>query len=275
MSVAKLIRNGLPFANVAANNVATGQITPGKTLDNIQLALGGTVFTKALTTLIKLKANGKVFAEGSGTQFDKINAYRGETSDAAFLTLPFLDVTGITEFDRVVGAFDTSNVLSITSEVTIGAATAPTLKQILTEEAAQKTRNGEAAPFAAVMSKFLRYPWSSSVGGTLPIQLPFGSTSGAVIKRVHIEHTGNVTGATVKQDGLVIHESLKAENEFEQKRWKRVPQTNWYTIDFVVDGNMKKALDTRDTRSMEWLLTLSAADNGFVIVEYLDTLDNL
>ena len=41
------------------------------------------------------------------------------------------------------------------------------------------------------------------------------------------------------------------------------------------DGAVKKALDTRDARSLEWLLTFSGADSGVVLVEYLDVLGNL
>jgi len=84
-----------------------------------------------------------------------------------------------------------------------------------------------------------------------------------------------MTGATVKQDGMVVHESLAADNANMQVRSGRVPQTNMYTIDFVTDGNIRNALDTRDARSLEWLLNFSAADNGTVLVEYLDALGNL
>ena len=84
-----------------------------------------------------------------------------------------------------------------------------------------------------------------------------------------------MTGLTVKQDSMVVHESLKAENEQEQVRFGKVPQTNFYTVDFVLDGAIKKALDTRDAKSLEWLPTFSAADSGYIIVEYLDVLGNL
>lgn len=277
MSVGKLVRYGLPFSNVVATGVATNQITPGRTIEVVRLKLGGTTFTKAMITLLKLKANGKVFLEGSASQIDKLNAYRGMVaSDAAFLDLPFADPTGLTELDRMVGAFDTSvGISSITSEVTISGATAPTLTPILVESAAQKMRTGEQAKFAPIMSKLLRYPFQVSTGGKLPVNLPFGPQSGAVIKRIHFEHTGYMTAVTVKQDGLVIHESIKAENEFDQKSFGRVPQANLYTVDFVLDGNMSKALDTRDAKSLEVLPEFSAADNGYVLVEYLDVLGNL
>jgi hypothetical protein len=145
----------------------------------------------------------------------------------------------------------------------------------LVESANQKAPGGEAAPFAGLMSKILAYPFNVSTGGKLAVNVPFGPNSGAIIKRFHVFHGGQMTGATVKQDGLVIHESVTAENQFDQHKAGRVPQANVYTIDFVLDGNIKKALDTRDARSLEWLLDFSAASAGTVLVEYIDPLGNL
>ncbi len=276
MSVGKLNRYGLPFSNVVASGTATNQVTPGRTLETLRLKLGGTTFTKAMISGIKIKANGKVIVEGTGSDIDKINQYRGHVADAAFLDLFFADYQLNNELDRMVGAFDTSlGISNITSEITIAGATAPTLNPILIESAAQKTNTGDAAPFAPLISKLLRYPFNIATGGKLPVNVPFGPQSGSIIKRLHVMHGGNMTGATVKEDGLVIHESVKAENEYEQKRFGRVPQANVYTIDFVADGDIRKALDTRNAKSLEWLFDFSAADSGTVYVEYLDPLGNL
>lgn len=276
MAVGKLIRYGLPYSNVVANGIATNNVTPGRTLEKVVLGLGGTALTKAMISLVKIKANGKVIVEGSGAQLDALNAYRGVTQEAAYLELPFADASMLSEFDRMVSAFDTSvGIANITSEISIGAATAPALTPILVESSAQKDNAGNAAPFAPLFAKVLRYPYNIASGGRLPLTVPFGPQNGAIIKRLHVFHGGNMTGATVKQDGLVVHESIKAENEHMQKMHGRVPQANVYTIDFCVDGNIRKALDTRDAKSLEWLFDFSAADTGTVIVEYLDTLGNL
>jgi len=276
MSVGKLYRNGLPYANVTAAGVATNPITPGKTIESIMLQLGGTTFTKAMITMLRLKANGKTILESTGPQLAKILAYRGYAADAAFLELPFEDLTGTTELDRSVGSLDTSiGIANLTTEITIAGATAPTLESRLYESATQKDRSGAAAPFAPLMCKLLRYPFSIANGGRLPITLPFGQQNGAIIKRVHIEHTGNLTGTTVKQDSMIVFEATAAQNHYEQLRNKRVPQANMETIDFVLEGNVREAMDTRDARSMEWLFDFSAADNGYVLVEYLDVLGNL
>lgn len=276
MSVGVLTRYGLPYSNVTANGTATNTVTPGRTLRTMRLKLGGTALTKAMLELVKIKANGKVIIEGSGDQLNKIAAYRGQTVDAAFLDIDFADSSMLSNFDRMVSAFDTSvGIANITTEVKIVGATAPELTPILLESAQQKDATGAAAPFAGLLTKLLRYPYAMATGGKLPMTVPFGAANGAIIKRLHVFHGGNMTAATVKQDGLVIHESVKAENEFLQKKAGRVPQANVYTIDFCPDGNIAEALNTRDARSLEWLFDFSSADNGYVIVEYLDTLGNL
>lgn len=276
MSVGKLIRYGLPFSNVVATGTATNQVTPGRTLEKLTLKLGGTSLTKAMITSLKLKANGKVIIEGSAADLDKINAYRGVATNAAYLDLFFADYAMNNELDRMVGAFDTSlGISNITSEVTIAGATAPTLTPILVESGAQKDNQGAAAAFAPLISKILKYPFSVSTGGTLPVTVPFGPQSGSIIKRLHVFHGGNMTGITVKQDGLVVHESVDGENDYFQTMHGRTPQANVYTVDFVADGDIRKALDTRDARSLEWLLSFSAGDSGTVYVEYLDPLGNL
>lgn len=277
MSIGKLIRDGLPFSNVVATGVATANITPGRTLEKVTLKLGGTSFTKAMITRLVMKANGKAILDTTGTILDKLNAYRSNIAqDAAFLDIHFADFSLNNEFDRMVTAFDTSSgIVNITLEVTITGATAPTLAMKLVESGGQKDRSGAAAPYAALMAKYLSYPFNLASGGRLPFQLPFGSINGCLIKRVHIAHGGYMTGATVKQDGLVVMENIKAENEYQQKQLFKLPQANIYTLDFVADGSVAKALDTRDAKSLEWMFDFSQADNGTVIVEYLDLLGNL
>lgn len=277
MSVGKTTRKAYAFTNVVASGDASNQIALGKTLNNFQLKLGGTALTKAMLTMIRIKANGKTIMEGTGTQFDTINKYRGLTANAAYLDIAFEDLTGLDLADRQVGALDTSNGLAqLTSEVTIAGATAPTLLGIVYEQAPQINADGSRSPLSMLMAKQLRYPYAQAVGGILPINLPFGQVNGAIIKRIHVFNTGGLmTGCTVKEDSVVIHESLKAENEYEQTRQGRLPQANCYTIDFVIDGDMRKALDTTRSKSLELLPEFSAADSGFVVVEYLDRLGNL
>jgi hypothetical protein len=239
------------------------------------LQLGGT-FTKAMLTMFKLKANAKTIFEGSGAQIDAINAYRGLTTNVSFLDIAFEDLTGMDQLDRFIGALDTTQgIVNLTTEVTIAGALSPTLVPYLHEAAPQRDMQGNPSVFSGLIAKTLRYPFSVATGGVLPMNFPFGAKNGAVIKRVHVFHNGLMTDATVKEDGISIHESTTASNQYEQIRNKRVPQLNCYTIDFVLDGSVRNAFDTRRAQSVEWNFGFAGAGAGFVVIEYLDTLGNL
>lgn len=276
-AVGKLTRYAYDYQNVVASGTASNMIVPGQTLEYLRLKLGGGALTKAMLSRIKVKANGQPVIDATGPQIDAINSYKGVAANAAYLPIFFIEPAGDTDLDRGVGAFDTSRgVANLTTEVTIAGATTPTLKGILEESAPQVANNGkDPAPFAGVIGKLLAYPLNMPNGGRLPHRLPFGMQDGAIIKRIHVFHTGNMTGAVVKADSTTIHESLKAENEHDQVSWGRTPQTNCYTIDFIKDGQLKDALDTRMVRNLEVLFDFSAADSGEVLVEYLDVLGHL
>jgi hypothetical protein len=274
MSVGKMFRPGLPFSPLAAggNGVTTVTITPGRTIEGLCLGLGGTTFTYAMLTDIKVKANAKTIFNATGSQIDKINKFRGMAYPATFLPIMFTEFFGRDYVDQMAGAFDTSQgVESLTMEVTYAGATAPTLKLMLLESPPQ------AAGYSPVMAKVLRYPWSVGTGGQLPIQLPFGEKNGAVIKRIHIEHgvASNVTGVVVKENSIVVHDSLKLDNDSLNQLNGLTNQTTTYSIDFMADRNIKNCMDTRKDKSLELIPTFAAADSGFAIVEYLDVLGNL
>ncbi len=271
----KIVRKAFPYANVVATGQATNQLMIGKTINEIELKLGGTSLTKAMLTMVRVKANAKTIVEGSGTQLEAINAYRGHTADAAFLHIPFEDLSGLDQADRYVGALDTSiGIANLTTEVDIVGATAPTLSARVHEAAPQRNADGSQAAYAGLIAKTLRYPFSVASAGDLPLNFPFGPNTGAIIKRVHV-FASTVTGAVVKEDGVVVHESLKAENDAFNVRNGRVPQADVYTIDFIPDGNVRNALDTRRAQSMDWIFTHSGAGTGTVLIEYIDRLGNL
>ena len=86
-----------PFQNVVATGVAIGDLNKllGTVLEKITLTLGGT-FTRAMITLIQLKANGKVLFETTGVNLEASNIYNGGITDVTMLKLDFMDRKGIT-----------------------------------------------------------------------------------------------------------------------------------------------------------------------------------
>lgn len=272
MGIRKIKRDGLPFANVAANSVATAPIEIGDTIERIQLILGGTTFDETHLTNIKLRANGKPVVDLSGSQLKKLMNFRGVPQSVGFLDIDFTELTGRDFLDQVIGGFDTSKgVAQLSLECTIGAATAPTLAHRITRSAPQ------AGNLSGVVQKILRYPWQVATGGQLAISLPFGKENGSVIKRIHVAHGvgSNVTKAEVKHNSRVVFESTAAANVADLTAHGRTPQTNIYTIDFTADKNQGNALDTTDANSLLLLPTFGAADSGDVLVEFYDRLGNL
>jgi len=273
MSIGKILRQGLAFSNVVATGVASCLLPIGRTIERITMVLGGTTFNETHMTSIKLRANGKVIIDVTGTELKKINAFRGIVSSAGFLTLDFTEIFGRDRLDQVVGGFDTSKgIAQLSLEVSIAGATAPTLNAYISES------DRQAGGYSPIISKILRYPFQTSAAGVLPIQLPFGPQQGSVIKRMHLLHSvaNNITNAVVKQDSVVIWEASRALNEALQVEHKKVPQANFMTVDFTLDNNQSNAFDTRDARSLELLPTFGAAEpSGAVLVEYYDTLGNL
>lgn len=272
MSIAKITVAGLAFANVAATGVATANIEIGMAVERIQLAMGGTAFTEAHMTNIKIRANGKPLIDISGTDLKKLMAYRGVPQSTGFLDIDFTELTGRDLLDQIVGSFDTSKgVGQLSLEITIAGATAPTLSYRVTKSAPQR------AGLSDQIQKILRYPWQVATGGQLPIALPFGPVNGSVIKRIHITHSvaDNVVDVTVKQNSAVVWEGTAAANAADQTSHGRVPQTKVFTIDFTLDRNQRNAFDTRDTSSILLLPRFGAADSGDVLVEYYDKLQNL
>lgn len=262
-----ILREELPFFNVVAGGIATMDFPLGPTYERVILQLGGTTFTKAHITGIKAKLNGKVFHDVDGTTLDKMNNYTSLATDPAFLVLDFTEIFARDQVGQSVGAVATAQgVASFTLEVTIsGSAVAPTLKAY----------SWISAPKAlSVVNKLLMYPTNFSTAGQFPIKIPFGSAGGSLIKKIYFSHA-NMTALEVKMNGLTIHKSTAAVNDFVAKDNKKVPQAGLYVYDPIVDNNMTEMLDTTKANSLELWVTLSAADTVKAYVEYLDPLGNL
>ena len=262
-----ILREELPFFNVAANSIATLDLPLGATYERILLQLGGTTFNKAHILNIKAKINGKVIHDVDGATLDKMNLYTGMANNAAFLVLDFTEIFARDQVGQSIGGIGTAGgmVANFTLEVQIGGATAPTLK-------AWSWISGPKN--LDLVNKLLMYPTNFSTAGTFPIKIPFGAQGGSLIKRIYFAHA-NMTGLEVKMNGITIHKSLTAVNEFIASDNKKVPQAGLYVFDPIVDNNMTELLNTVQATSLELWVTISAADTIKAYVEYLDPLGNL
>jgi hypothetical protein len=261
-----LVKN-LPFTNVVANGVASVSLPVGMSYNRIILALGGT-FTKSMITNVKVRVNGKVIFENSGARIDLINQYRGLTAAATYLTLDFTEPRAKTMVQQYLGNINTaSGVSSFTIEVTIAGATSPTLDSY--------SELGPPQPLG-VIAKQILFTTSFAGSGKFPFKLIDVANRGAIIKRVHFAHGGNMSALETKKNGVVIHDNIiTAVNNFILAEYQKTGQTNLYSFDPCCDNNYQNAITTQDMTSLEFNPTFGAADTVTAVVECLDVLGNM
>lgn len=260
---------GNPFLNVVGTGMATADLSCffGYTIQRIILQLGGT-FTKAQMTGIRIKANSKTIYDDTGARTDTRMQYRGITAGAAFLTIDFTEIRARTIIGQMLGGLDTTKgITSLLMEVDIAGATSPTLTMWA------EVTGPQTGPEAFLIGKALNVTQNFAAAGEFPVMLPFGRLAGTLIKRIHY-FGSTVTGARVKKNGIEIHNSVDAQNDFLQAEYQRTPQTNVYHVDFVVDGNMSNVLNAANATNMEYYVTVSGAGNVTAVVEMLDPLAN-
>jgi hypothetical protein len=261
-----LIKN-LPFSNVVASGTATASLPVGMSYNRIYLQLGGTALTKSMLTDIKVRLNGKVIYQNTGARIDAINTYRKRGVSAAFLVLDFTEPDAKVMGEQFLGNINTAQgVTSLTLEVTIAGATAPTLDSW--------SEVGPPAPLG-VIAKQIPFTASFTGSGKFPFKLIDIANRGALIKRVHFAHA-NMTALEVKKNGIVIHDNVPtAVNTFWQLDYNKTAQAGLYTWDPCADGNYANALKTSDMVSLEFNVTQSGTDTVTAILEVLDLLGNM
>lgn len=262
------------FQNVVASGIATLDLNSllGYTIERLFLNLGGTTFTKSMITGIQLKANGKIIYDTTGPRLDSRNQYRGITANANFLVLDFAEIRAKTELGQNLGCIDTTQgISSLKLEVTISGATAPTLTGFAEVNAPQ------IDPAQAATRNLIAKVHSSTLtigaAGTFSIPVPHlaPSDGGSIFKRIAI-FSSNLTGLVIKKSGIVIEDSTKALNDFNQGEYRKVPQAGLYIEDFIIDDVQSQVLNTRNAQTMEVLGTFSAGETITVEAELLEPL---
>ena len=265
-----------PFTNVVANGIATMKVPSyDLTLLRVMLVLGGTAFTKAMITDIKLKLGARMVYNCSGPDLDRINKYKNIFDTPNYLTIDFTERDQTDMAVRELGGYSLPALRGLgdmTIEVTIAGATAPTLAAFAQFNAPQ------ANP---MIMKLVKFQSPSALAGRFPINLQLG---GALVKRLHLVYTGadwtliangNLNRVEVKKNGLTIHDMFDLDNRFLNQEYRKVPQSRGYVVDLIQDNNFRGHLDTSDARSLEVNAYLTAGDAVTTIAEVLDLPTNL
>ena len=267
-----------PFNNVVATGIANCDLNSllGTTLECLNLSLLGGVFTKAMITLLQLKANGKVIFETTGTNLDLVENYKNYAgADATKLSINFMEPKAKTVNAFQAGAIDLSPESGITNlrlEVTITGATTPALSAIAEVSPAIDIPSERMIRF--LMKRRHRNTQTIGAAGTFALQVPHidPSGGGSVFQRIMI-FAANMTGMKLQREGITEFETLKAEHEWIQKKALRSPQTNMHVFDPILDGiQAGRVWDTRPAngvRSAQMYGTFSAGETISVETEEL------
>lgn len=258
-----------PFNNVVATGTAICDLNKflGSVLEKITLTLGGGSLTKAMLTLIQLKANGKVIFETTGSFLDSANLFNtAATTDATILKIDFMDRKARTTNAFQAGAIDLSKDSGITSlrlEVTIAGATTPTL--IGFADLSPPTNDPAEAGLRWLIARKHRATISISAAGTFALPIPHldPAGGGSNFRRIYI-YSSTCTGIKTMREGVTEHELLKLQNEASQKDNSKAPQTNLVVFDPTQDGQLSgRTWDTRPgsgVRSAQFYATFSGAE---------------
>jgi len=266
-----------PFTNVVASGLAVCDLRSlfGYTIQRIILQLGGGALTKAMLTLIQVKANGKVIVDTTGTRLDNRQTYKGITANAAFLTIDFLELRARSKIGLDGGGLDTTiGIKDLRVEVTITGATTPSLNAYA--ELSTPQTGPDMVNFRPLVARSHNAAQTIGAAGTFPLTVPHldPNSGGSIFKRIHI-FSANTTGARVERNGIREWEvNSVAANSYNQTEYARAPVASVFTLDFMVDGLLESnVLDTRPasgTTTANVFATLSGSETITVEVETLE-----
>ena len=266
-----------PFTNVVASGVAISDMNKflGSVLEKITFVLAGTALTKAMITLIQLKANGKVIYETDGSKLDASNLYNGGYNDAAILKLDLMDRKAITVNARQAGALDLSAKSGITSlrlEVTISGATAPALSAV--GDVSPPSEDPSEAGIRWLITRRHRATQTIGAAGTFALAIPHidPAGGGSNYRRVHI-YAANITGIKSVREGITEHELTSTQLIASARDNGKSPQANLVVFDPVQDGQLQgRTWDTRPAsgvRSAQFYATFSGGETITIETEEL------
>jgi hypothetical protein len=266
-----------PFPSVAANSVAamaTDQLR-GLSVHGLIFEQGGTTFTKAHLTKLRVGAGGKNFINDiTGTQLQDLNDYDGFSDPTNYVMVWFGDPSARTIRGQHLGDLDLSvHAGPLEIEATIGGATAPTLQCYAIVGAPKKDMglgftDYEAANVRALIRSVIT---ESAAVSRKAVGIGLGSSAGSRIRKLGFFHS-NLTRIELKKQGNVKHEDLSiALNSAIQGNFGRVPQSGLYVVDRIIDGNQSEAESTVRADGSPWnfqlLITASAGDTVYAFAD--------
>lgn len=253
-----------PFQGVQATGTAVIPAIPqGMTYECIVLELGGTAFTLADITAIRVKLGGKVIWNITATDLQSINSYYDITADVARVPLWFADPNARSADEYMLCALDTSvGYSSFSIECDIAGATAPTLVAY----ALQSAPISRTKPYVGMFRTLEQQVIAPTATGILQSQaISTGTDVGALIKAVHL-FSANATQLDVSKDGFYLQQNgYRATIQSEEAERGRVIQAGLFSFDplagkHYVSECVSNLNAAGKPSNLLWNLSISAAE---------------
>jgi hypothetical protein len=251
----------IDLQNATPGNTAVLKLSYNATFDKLHLKLGGTLAKTDIGTITG-KANGVTFFEDDAANLALLDAYNGVFTQSDTITIDFTEPnTRGGAAAQYLASIPRNLLKSLTFEIQIKS-TAPSG---MTLKAEGEYRDPTTNPFILRRKKF-----TMPLGfvGDNDMALMSGP-QGGIIKRVRVQHGGNVTAAELRTNGTPRIRASVASLTYAEKRNRLTPQTNWLMLDFIADGNLMGMLDTTKATETLLRLTTSAADSATIYVDYV------
>jgi len=256
------------MANVGAGQTATLNCPVGLTYDVISLeysgkkANGTTDITLDDLQNIEVRVNGKTIQQfADGLELDQINQYHGRGAADGIINIWFVRPEMATLTDQRLTALGTRDVQTLSVHID-GESTLTSLA--LSAKAVQSEPQ-----LMGAITKIKAFPASFAVSGEVEIDnLP--RSGGVMIGVIHL-FKADISNVEVEVNSIKAFDSSKAYSEEMQVRYGKTPQTAKAThIDFMLEGDLKQALDTRGVQDFRIRPVLDTSGAVRTVVEYID-----
>ena len=256
------------MSNVGAGQTATLNCPVGLTYDVISLEYSGkksdgtTDITLDDLQNIEVRVNGKVIQSfADGLELDRINQYHGRGAANGILNIWFVRPEMANLRDQRLTALGTRDVQTLSVHVD-GEATLANLS--LSAKAVQSEPQ-----LMGAITKVKAFPTSFAVSGEVEIDnLP--RSGGVMIGCMHL-FKSDISNVEVEVNSIKAFEASKVYAEELQGRYNKTPQSaNATHVDFMLEGDLAQALDTRGVQDFRIRPTLDTSGAVRTVVEYID-----
>ncbi len=257
-------------SNVTPGSQASVRCPVGLTYDNIIMSFEN--LTLAQIKDIELRINGQVVQYYSdAARLDSINAFYGRPSGSATsVTFWFVrpEIENVNLWLSRLTAFGTADVDTFDILFDIDpAAVTPAIKM--------HAVLSESAPLGLI-TKIKSFPRTFATAGAQEIDsLPKGGPEGVRIAAMHL-FKDDITSIEIDINSVKIIDTDTPTLAALETDYGRVPDTGVFvSVDFMLDGDLYRALSTKGVQDFRIKPTITAAGQITTIVEYLDSFEGV